>query len=117
MKRRRGRKSRGASHAPPGWCAEFPRLVAGVVLDGISVFAKEDAVRAGRKLLELGPVRVKAANGIGGRGQSIANNASDLTRVVDAIDEAVIARFGLVIEQNLVDVTTYSVGQVRVADL
>ncbi|HKF71255.1 MAG TPA: DUF3182 family protein [Stellaceae bacterium] len=107
----------GASHAPAGWCAEFPRLVAGVVLDGISVFAREDALRAGRQLLELGPVRVKAANGIGGRGQSIANNASDLARVVDAIDEAVIARFGLVIEQNLVDVTTYSVGQVRVADV
>jgi len=107
----------GASHAPPGWCAEFPRLVAGVVLDGFSVFAKEDAVRAGRKLLELGPVRVKAANGIGGRGQSIANNASDLTRVVDPLDEAEIARFGLVIEQNLIDVTTYSVGQVRAADV
>ena len=106
-----------ASHAPAGWCAEFPRLVAGVVLDGISVFAKEDAVRAGRQLLELGPVRVKAANGIGGRGQSIATNASDLARVVDAIDEAQIARFGFVIEQNLVDVTTYSVGQVRVADV
>src|SRR5258705_601297 len=74
-----------ASHAPAGWCAEFPRLVAGVVLDGISVFAKGDALLAGRKLLEHGPVRVKAANGIGGRGQSISNNASDLARVVDAI--------------------------------
>jgi hypothetical protein len=106
-----------ASNAPAGWCAEFPRRVAGVVLDGVSVFAKGDALLAGRKLLELGPVRIKRANGIGGRGQSIANNASDLARVVDAIDEAEIARFGAVIEQNLVDVTTYSVGQVRVLDV
>ena len=106
-----------ASHAPAGWCAEFPRRVAGVVLDGISVFAKEDALLAGRKLLELGPVRVKPANGIGGRGQSIASNASDLARVVDAIDEAEIARFGSVIEQNLVDVTTHSVGRVRAVDV
>jgi hypothetical protein len=107
----------GASHAPAGWCAEFPRLVAPVVLAGFSVFAKEDALRAGRQLLELGPVRVKVANGIGGRGQSLANNGSDLAHVVDAIDDAEIARVGLVIEQNLVDVTTYSVGQVRVVDV
>jgi hypothetical protein len=107
----------GASHAPAGWCAEFPRRVAGVVLDGVSVFAKEDALLAGRRLLELGPVRVKPANGIGGRGQSIANSASDLARVLDAMDEAAIARFGVVIEENLVDVTTYSVGQVRVLNL
>ena len=107
----------GASHAPTGWRAEFPRRVAGVVLDGVSVFAKEDALLAGRKLLERGPVRVKAANGIGGRGQSVANSAADLARVVEAIDESDIARFGAVIEQNLVDVTTYSVGQVRVLDV
>src|SRR6185503_6987315 len=103
-----------ASHAPAGWRAEFPRRVAGVVLDGVSVFAKGDALLAGRKLLERGPVRVKAANGIGGRGQSVAHSAADLARVVEAIDESDIARFGAVIEQNLVDVTTYSVGQVRV---
>ena len=30
-----------ASYAPAGWCAEFPRSVAGVVLDGVSVFAKK----------------------------------------------------------------------------
>jgi Protein of unknown function (DUF3182) len=106
-----------ASHAPAGWCAEFPRRVAGVVLDGISVFAKEDALLAGRKLLALGPVRVKPANDIGGRGQSVANSASDLARVVDAMDEARIARFGAVLEQNLVDVTTYSVGQFRMLDV
>jgi Protein of unknown function (DUF3182) len=106
-----------ASHAPAGWCAEFPRRVAAVVLDGVSVFAKHDAFLAGRQLLECGPVRVKSATGIGGRGQSIANNASDLARVLDAIDEAEIARSGAVIEQNLVDVTTYSVGHVRVVDV
>ena len=61
----------GASRAPAGWCSECPRLVAGVVLDGITVFAKADALRAGRELLERGSVRVKAANGIGGRGQSM----------------------------------------------
>jgi hypothetical protein len=106
-----------ASNAPAGWCAEFPRRVAHVVLDGFSVFAKEDVLLAGRKLLESGPVRVKKATGIAGRGQFTANNAAELARALDAMDATELARFGAVVEQNLVDVTTYSVGQMRVADV
>jgi hypothetical protein len=49
------------SAAPIGWCAEFPRRVADVVLKGCSAFAVEDALAAGRKLLEHGKVRVKPA--------------------------------------------------------
>ena len=106
----------GASRAPAGWCIEFPRRVAHVVLDGFSAFAKEDALLVGRKLLAFGPVRVKRAAGIAGRGQSVESNAADLVRALDAIDAAEMARFGVVVEQNLAGVTTYSVGQVRVAD-
>ena len=104
------------SRAPAGWCADFPRRVADVVLDGFSVFAKDDALLAGRKLLESGPVRVKKATGIAGRGQFTADDAAELARALDEMDAAELARFGAVVEQNLVDVTTYSVGQVRVAD-
>src|SRR4030095_6068770 len=67
-----------ASRAPAGWCAEFPRRVARVVLDGFSVFAKEDALLAGRKLLESGPVRVTKATGIAGRGQLTTKNTAAL---------------------------------------
>ncbi len=105
-----------ASPAPTGWCAAFPRRVAKDVLDGFSAFVKDDALLAGRKLLECGPVRVKRATGIAGRGQSTVDNAGDLARALDAIDAEEMARFGAVIEQNLNDVNTYSVGQVRVAD-
>ncbi|MEP6657493.1 MAG: DUF3182 family protein [Betaproteobacteria bacterium] len=105
-----------ASAAPAGWCAEFPRCVADVVLNGFSVFAKEDAMRAGRTLLERGPVRVKRATGIAGLGQFTACNAGELARALDAIDGDEWARFGAVVEENLTDVNTYSVGQVRVAD-
>ena len=104
-----------ASRAPAGWSAEFPRRVADVVLDGFSVFAKEDALLAGRRLLEFGPIRVKCATGIAGLGQSTANDLADLARALDTIDDEEMARFGAVVEQNLIDVTTYSVGQVRVA--
>jgi len=106
-----------ASNAPAGWCAEFPRRVAHVVLDGFSVFAKEDVLLAGRKLLESGPIRVKRATGIAGRGQFTANNTAELARGLDAMDATELASFGAVVEQNLVDVTTYSVGQMRVADV
>ena len=106
-----------ASHAPSGWCAEFPRRVADVVLDGFSVFAKEDAILAGRQLLERGTIRVKLATGIAGRGQFVVDSETELARVLDAIDTEEMGRSGAVVEQNLTDVTTYSVGQVRVADV
>ena len=104
-----------ASRVPAGWSTEFPRRVADVVLDGFGAFAKEDALLAGRRLLECGSVRVKRATGIAGVGQFTANNVADLTRALDTIDEEEMARFGVALEQNLIDVATYSVGQVRVA--
>jgi hypothetical protein len=105
------------SSAPTGWCAEFPRRVAEVVLDGVSVFASQDALIAGRRLLAFGPVRLKLATGIAGMGQFIVTNALELARALDTITADELARFGAVVEQNLTDVTTYSVGQVRVADV
>src|SRR3954449_1651243 len=57
------------SCAPEGWCPAFPSRVAGVVLNGISVFARQDALIAGRRLLAFGPVRVKRATGLAGLGQ------------------------------------------------
>ena len=105
------------SRAPIGWCAEFPRRVADVVLDGCSAFAAEDALTAGRKLLEHGKVRVKPGAGIAGLGQSVVDNVKDLARALDAIEPDAMARTGVVVEQDLDDVTTYSIGQVHVADL
>jgi len=105
------------SSAPAGWCPEFPRRVADVVLDGFSVFAKEDALLAGRRLLAFGPIRVKRATGIAGLGQTIVGDAAELARALDAIDAEEMGRFGAVVEQNLTEVITYSVGQVRVAEV
>ena len=106
-----------ASLAPVGWSAEFPRRVARVVLEGRSAFAHEDARAAGRQLLNEGPVRVKPGGGVAGLGQSVVENAADLDRALDALDADELSRLGVVVEQNLTEVTTFSVGQVRVADL
>lgn len=107
----------GHSSAPTGWCAEFPRRVADVVLEGTSVFAHQDALIAGRRLLAFGPVRLKRAIGIAGMGQFVVTDGTELSGALDTIDAEELASFGAVVEQNLTDVTTYSVGQVRVADI
>ena len=104
------------SYAPHGWRAEFPRKVADVVLEGFSAFGKEDAMLVGRKLLAFGPVRIKLATGVAGHGQFVADTPSALVGALDPIDAGEIRRSGLVVEQNLSDVTTYSVGQIGVAD-
>ena len=105
------------SNAPAGWSDEFPRRVAGVVLTGWSAFTREDAAKAGRKLLEEGPVRVKPGGGIAGLGQSVVESAAGLDDAIAALDADELSRLGVVVEQNLSDVTTYSIGQVRVAEL
>ena len=105
------------AHAPPGWVPAFPQAVAGSVLEGFSAFAREDAQRAGARLLERGPVRVKRATGIGGRGQFVVKTRDELADVLGAIEAEEFSTSGVVVEENLDDVTTYSVGQVRVAGL
>jgi hypothetical protein len=103
--------------APPGWSHEFPRMLTGSVLGGYTAFSADDARRAGARLLEHGPVRVKAACETGGRGQFVAENPEALAAVLRQFAPAELADNGVVLEQNLTDVKTYSVGQVRVGDL
>jgi hypothetical protein len=103
--------------APAGWSTEFPRLVANSVLAGYSVFAKKDALKAGRLLLARGAVRVKLASGIAGMGQWVVDHEAALTEVLETIAEGEMAASGLVIEENLADVVTHSIGYVRVAEM
>ncbi|HJU22978.1 MAG TPA: DUF3182 family protein, partial [Casimicrobiaceae bacterium] len=56
---------------PEGWSDRFADTVRDVVLDGFSAFSRDDAMRAGSRLLAGGPARVKRALGIGGQGQVI----------------------------------------------
>lgn len=105
------------SAAPEGWSPAFADAVREVVLRGFTVFASADARQAGARLLERGAVRVKPVHATGGTGQSVARDAAALDAILAAMDEAELAEHGLVLEENLTEVTTYSVGQVRVADL
>lgn len=105
------------ARVPEGWSADFPKQVAASVLDGFSAFDRDDAQRAGEQLLKQGTIRVKRSLGIGGKGQFVVEDAKALGDVLRAIDIDEIASFGVVVEQNLSDVTTCSVGQVNVAGM
>jgi hypothetical protein len=103
--------------APRGWSREFGDDVRGAVLTGFSAFSLADAMRAGRELLLDGPVRVKRALGIGGNGQTVVRDSQSLARTLAGVDADEVRDYGIGLEQDLTDVTTYSVGQVRVDDL
>ncbi|HEY3698551.1 MAG TPA: DUF3182 family protein [Spongiibacteraceae bacterium] len=103
--------------AAPGWTGAFAAEVAPVVLNGYSVFCNRDAHHAARELLKRGQIRVKRALGIGGSGQFVVANLIEFEVVLATIDATECAEYGIVIEQNLASVTTYSVGTVTIADL
>jgi len=102
--------------APAGWSEEFPRQVEAAVLPGHTAFTRQDAAEAGEKLLALGPVRVKQVAETGGHGQTVVHDLGELTTCLAALRDATIEQ-GLVLEQNLSQVDTLSVGQVRVAGI
>jgi hypothetical protein len=106
-----------AAACPEGWTPAFPSGVSDAVLDGFSAFSLEDARWAGRQLLENGPVRVKPVCATGGRGQTVVADADALDRCLAAMEEGEIALHGVVLEENLENPETYSVGQVLVDQL
>src|SRR5207237_1813420 len=61
--------------------------------------------------------RTKLARGIGVHGQFVIQESAELDKLLAEIDEAEMASSGVVLEEHLGDVTTYSVGQVRVAGI
>ena len=107
----------GNARSPEAWCHGFCEEVRHAVLDGFAAFHREDARRAAVALLGHGPVRVKRATGIGGIGQVVVAELRELEPVLAGIEDDEMESFGLVVEENLHDVTTHSVGQVRVDDL
>ena len=101
---------------PEGWSPAFSAAVRAAVLRGFSAFDLPMARRAGTALLEEGPVRIKAAWADGGHGQLIATDPASLDTALKAFDAPELPRFGLVLEQDLVDSLTYSIGRVRIGE-
>ncbi|MGQ2908788.1 MAG: DUF3182 family protein [Aliihoeflea sp.] len=104
----------GAAIAPPQWSHALSVAVTPLTLAGFTAFARQDALEAGRMLFEhCGEVRLKQVYRDGGRDQEVFRNLPDLQAKLGKIDDKTIA-LGLVLEENLKDVDTLSVGQVRV---
>ena len=102
---------------PQGWSDAFANEVRAVVLPGFAAFARSDVEAGARRLLADGPVRIKRARGLGGRGQIVVDKAEALSSAIEELPEEELREHGAVIEPNLTDLTTFSVGEVRVGDL
>ncbi|MFN3355983.1 MAG: DUF3182 family protein [Pseudomonas sp.] len=102
--------------APEGWSALFCERVRDVVLDGFSVFALEDALPAATRLLNDGPLRVKPVHACAGRGQEVIHSLDEFDALLARPDAAKSFSEGVVLEQDLKDVVTHSVGQSVIGD-
>jgi hypothetical protein len=103
-----------AARAPHGWCGTFCAQAGDALLDGFTAYSLADAREGGLRLLERGRLRVKPVRATAGRGQLVVEDAGALEGALEAQDLGEIAGFGLVLEQHLEEVLTYSVGQVRI---
>jgi len=104
------------SPVPDGWSESFPAVVREVVLEGWSAFDMASARAASLALLEAGPIRLKLAGEDGGHGQCVVSEAAALDEALEAMAEAIEAG-GIVVERNLDQITTYSIGRLSVGDL
>ncbi|HKS12743.1 MAG TPA: DUF3182 family protein [Pseudomonas sp.] len=103
--------------APEGWTDDFARFANHALLRGYSVFSKADARRATQLLLLDGPVRVKPVLACAGRGQAVIYQTEELEPLLAQMEDSALGLWGLVLEENLEQVQTFSVGQARVAGL
>lgn len=92
---------------PEGWLPVDG--VEALVLPGYSVFSREDAWASGRHLLQSGEVRIKLPFARGGNGQAVVRTTDALGCWLATLSEVSITT-GLVLERNLVESVTCSVG-------
>jgi len=117
--RRRIRKwyRRGKSaDRPPGWSSVLAERVRDVVLPGHTVFSVRDARVAAKRLTTSGPIRIKRALACGSRGQILIATVGEMDAFLDAFSSDELTTAGLVLESNLRDVITLSIGQIVIAE-
>ncbi len=103
-----------AATAPQGWAMDYAAYLGDAVLPGYTAFSVADALLAGELLLERAAVRVKQPLGVGGAGQAVVEDRSALRAHIESLDERSVQGEGLVLETNLSDVETLSIGLVQV---
>lgn len=104
------------ARAPEGWSPLFSEQVRSVVLDGLSVFSVEDARPAAEHLLYTGPIRIKPIHACAGRGQEVIKSLDQFDAILARPDAKALFTEGVVLEQDLDNVITHSVGQSFIGD-
>ncbi|GAB6406786.1 DUF3182 family protein [Pseudomonas sp. MHK4] len=99
------------AHAPPGWAPLFSERVRTVVLDGLSVFSFDDARPAAEHLLYNGTIRIKPIHACAGRGQEVIKSLDQFDEILARPEAKALFSEGVVLEQDLDQVITHSVGQ------
>lgn len=102
--------------APEGWATLFCERVRSVVLDGLSVFSLDDARPAAEHLLYSGPIRIKPIHACAGRGQEVIKSLDQFDAILARPDAKALFTEGVVLEEDLTEVITHSVGQSFVGD-
>jgi Protein of unknown function (DUF3182) len=105
------------SEIPAGWSPAFGEKVRDIVLEGFTAFSTAAGHSAGMRLLSRGPVRIKPVDRRGGSGQRVVSRESELVSVLRMLGTSRIAECGVVLEENLDKVETYSVGFVDIGIL
>jgi hypothetical protein len=102
---------------PQGWSTAFAERVRGVVLPGYTVFSSRDARVAAERMLRRGPLRVKKPFSASGKDQTLVSTLNELDAVLEKVTADEMATYGLVLEENLRHVRTWSVGEVALGSL
>src|SRR5215813_1937472 len=102
---------------PPGWSTAFAERVREIALPGYSVFSNRDARMAARRLLSRGPIRVKKPLSASGKDQTVITSLDELDAVLETVTADEMATYGLVLEENMRQVRTLSVGEVAIGGL
>lgn len=100
---------------PEGWNEAMGNWTAPMTLRGYTAFKADQAMKAGQRLLQQGAVRVKAAGACGGKGQWVVRDLAQLHACLIELDAQGCIAEGVVLEENLEQCITLSVGQVVVA--
>src|SRR5947208_14025924 len=102
---------------PMGWSAAFAERVQEIVVPGYTVFSNRDARMAARRMLTRGPIRLKRPLSASGKDQTAITTSNELDAVLERVGADEMATHGLVLEENLRQVKTLSVGEVAVGSL
>src|SRR5262249_22680970 len=99
---------------PLGWSTTFADRVQHIVLPGYTGFSKCDARTAARRMIIHGPIRLKKPLSASGKDQTVVATLNEFNAALEKVNANEMATYGLVIEENLRQVRTLSVGEVAV---